>query len=214
MPEALQPDVYYHIYNRANGSEKLFLQDEHYRYFLKRYKELVVPVVHSLAYCLMPNHFHFLVRIKSQEKIEKLMVLKAEKSKNSKTLRGYETLAELERQERISRFISQQWAHFFNGYTQAFNKDQNRMGSLFMRNYKRKVVKDEDYLRKLIHYVHYNPVKAGLTSDLEAWKFSSYKTILSGSPTILEREEVISFFDDIENFRYCHNMPPKISGIG
>ncbi len=37
----LQPESFYHIYIRANGSENLFRKDENYRYFLKQWvKEL------------------------------------------------------------------------------------------------------------------------------------------------------------------------------
>lgn len=60
----LQPGFYYHIYNHANGSENLFLNDENYNFFLKRYTSYIMPVDDTFAYCLMPNHIHFLVRIK------------------------------------------------------------------------------------------------------------------------------------------------------
>ena len=39
--EVLQPDTFYHIYNRANGSEKLFITDENYVFFLRKYKEYI-----------------------------------------------------------------------------------------------------------------------------------------------------------------------------
>lgn len=60
----LEPQNTYHIYNRANGSEKLFLSDENYRYFLKKYNEYVSPIVDTFCYCLMSNPFHFLIRVK------------------------------------------------------------------------------------------------------------------------------------------------------
>lgn len=61
----LNPGCIYHIYNRAIGSEKLFLNNENYSFFLKRYRHFISPVADTFCYCLMPNHFHFLVRIKS-----------------------------------------------------------------------------------------------------------------------------------------------------
>ena len=60
----LSQDCFYHIYNRANGNEKLFASDDNYIYFLKQYNYYISPIAKTFAYCLMPNHFHFLVQIK------------------------------------------------------------------------------------------------------------------------------------------------------
>ena len=55
---------YYHIYNRAVGSERLFYSPENYRFFLRKSGQYLNEVFDFLCYCLMPNHFHFLVRVK------------------------------------------------------------------------------------------------------------------------------------------------------
>ena len=63
----LQPSTYYHLYNRANGDEKLFKEYENYRFFLSRWARYVEPIASTYAYCLMPNHIHFLIRTREQE---------------------------------------------------------------------------------------------------------------------------------------------------
>lgn len=63
------PGYTYHVYNRANGNEKLFLSNEK-RYFLEKYTIYISPIADTFCYCLMPNHFHFLIRIKNEEKIK------------------------------------------------------------------------------------------------------------------------------------------------
>ena len=63
-PVLLQPGRYYHIYNRGNNRENLFLEERNYRHFLKLYARYVAPVADTYAYCLLKNHFHLLVRIK------------------------------------------------------------------------------------------------------------------------------------------------------
>ena len=75
--EVLETDSFYHIYNRANGNEKLFVNAGNYEYFLKRYDYYITPIADTFAYCLMPNHFHFLARIKNDKEI---------------TYQGFETL--------------------------------------------------------------------------------------------------------------------------
>jgi REP element-mobilizing transposase RayT len=61
----------YHIYKLANGSENLFREEENYRFFLQQFQKHLLGVVDPYAYCLMPNHFHFLIQIKtgSNEKL-------------------------------------------------------------------------------------------------------------------------------------------------
>jgi len=188
----LQPEGTYHIYNRAVGDDILFKSEDNFRFFLSRYGKYISPVADTFCYCLMPNHFHFLIRIKDH-----------------KTLNSFFNENEINVENRIS----QQFSNLFNSYTKAYNKQNNRIGSLFMKPFKRKVVKDEQYLKKVVHYIHYNPVSASLAKKLEGWKFSSFRSIISKNKTRLCRQELISWFDDVENFVFCHSQPPSETGI-
>ena len=195
----LIPDGAYHIYNRANGNERLYFSDQNYHYFLEKYNQYISHIADTFCFCLMPNHFHFLVRIKSEESLN-------ETFKVSENLEG---------------LLSKQFSNFFNGYAKAFNKQQGRKGSLFMHTFKRKRITDERYLRKLVHYIHFNPKEAGLVKKIEEWKFSSYNSIagltLTGFETLseleLKKEEVLDWFEDKENFIYCHKLQPTETGI-
>lgn len=68
----LEPNKYYHLYNRSNNQELLFRNRENYLYFLSKYRYYMEGFFITLAYCLMPNHFHFLIQIKSCSDIIKL----------------------------------------------------------------------------------------------------------------------------------------------
>ena len=58
-----ESEKYYHVYNRGNNKEDLFRSSDNYHYFLQKWKTYISPHTSTLAYCLMPNHFHFLVQI-------------------------------------------------------------------------------------------------------------------------------------------------------
>jgi putative transposase len=59
----------FHVYNRTNNKEKLFLTDENRLFFLKRNKEIVGSFADTYCWNLLPNHFHLLIRIKSEKLI-------------------------------------------------------------------------------------------------------------------------------------------------
>ena len=127
---------FYHVYNRGNNREQIFFNRENYRYFLVKFAEYLCGVLDVYAYCLLPNHFHFLVRIKEN-------------------LAGLEDLQGLGT-ERCP--VSQQFSNFFNAYAKAINKQENRTGSLFQRNFKHILIDKEAYLYQVIYYIHRNPV--------------------------------------------------------
>ena len=197
----LETEKYYHVYNHGNSKDNIFLNEANYMFFLNKFNKYISPIAHTLAYCLMPNHFHFLIQIKSKNIINKAFTKTDNKTRKvSKTLRVYST----------TEIITQQFSNFFNSYTKAFNKQNNRMGSLFLDNFKRKNIDTEDYLKRTIIYIHQNPVNHGFCKNVDNWKFSSYNSIISDKSTNLKREEVISLFEDVDNFIYCHKIDPDI----
>jgi putative transposase len=54
---------YYHIYNRGAGRQSIFRQDENYLYLLRLLRQVLIECqLTMIAYCLLPNHYHWLVR--------------------------------------------------------------------------------------------------------------------------------------------------------
>ena len=58
---------YYHFFNRTNNEELLFKSESDYEVFLRRYRRGPAAFVSTIAYCLMPTHFHFLIRITTND---------------------------------------------------------------------------------------------------------------------------------------------------
>ena len=187
--QKLIPGNFYHVYNRAIANESLFLNDDNYMYFLSKFSKYIVPIAETICYCLMGNHFHFLIRIKDEKDLK---FFKNKAIQKSKTLEN---------------ILSQQFSNLFNTYAQAFNKQQKRKGSLFMKNYNRLLISDELYIRKLILYIHYNPIDSGLVNNLNDWKYSSFRLLSKGFKDANCSYNAITYFNDLENFVYCHSNP-------
>lgn len=99
----LEPGATYHVFNHANGFENLFVNEGNYGYFLRKYAEHVPPVATTLAYCLMPNHIHLMVRIKPADELPDSLKLSGSCDPKK---------------------ISKQFGNLFSAYAQAFNKQQ------------------------------------------------------------------------------------------
>ena len=81
------------------------------------------------------------------------------------------------------------------------------MGSLFMKNFKRKEVDSDKYFLQLVHYIHMNPVAARMVEKLSDWEFSSYLKLISDHTTFLQREKILELFGGRENFVQVHSRP-------
>lgn len=154
----------YHIYNRGNNKQTLFFNRENYIYFLQKIRTHIRPHCEILSYCLMPNHFHFLIY--SDERTV-LPVLQLEAVARVATSQNHKTA------------FSEGWRIALSSYTQAINKQEQRTGSLFTQNTKSKQVSDDwmslDYRHCCFSYIHQNPVFGGLVEKAEDWEFSSFK---------------------------------------
>ena len=129
----------YHVFNRGCNKEKIFFNEGNYIYLtqkiMKTYEKYKVQII---SYCLMPNHYHFLVKQDSDIPIS-------------------------------------EWIRvMFIGYVQAVNIQQNRSGTLFEGRAKHILVDKQNYLIHLSRYIHLNPVKAGLVSTPDDWKYSNF----------------------------------------
>jgi REP element-mobilizing transposase RayT len=154
------PGRYYHVYNRGVDRQPIFASEENYRFLLRRAKRYLKAYdLAVIAYCLMPNHYHLLLRP--------------------------------EEDDALSRFIQR----LFNSYTQAFNKQERRSGTLFEGRAKSILVDDERYVLHLCRYIHLNPVKAQLVKHPGEWLYSNYLEWVGERPGILvDRDFVQAYF--------------------
>lgn len=186
--EPLLADSFYHVYNRGINGEDIFKEERNYQFFLNKYAQFVTPVAHTYSYCLLKNHFHLLIRTKSESEIREY----------------YKGLGSKYEGKTIWWLISNAFASLFKSYAQAINIANSRTGGLFEEPFRRIVIDSDAYYSELIFYIHHNPQKHRFVVDFRDYIYSSYHSHLSDLPTLLMREEVLSWFGGKKNFELSH----------
>jgi REP element-mobilizing transposase RayT len=179
MPTNPTPLVFgnfYHIFNRGNNHENVFLQERNYTYFMELWWKYTFQIAETYAYCLLKNHFHAAVFIKNKEDLKGIKL------------------------KEPSRYF----ANCFNAYTRGVNNATGRSGALFERPFERIPVTDERYLMRLIVYVHQNPQKHKFVNDFRDWGYSSYHELIGDVPTRLQRDKMMELFGSREDFIRIH----------
>ncbi len=220
---------YYHIYNRGNNGETIFRTAENYRYFLELYARHIDPVATTVAFCLLPNHFHFLNYMRTEEEQKSWQLspspgrlLTREGGQGCQLLESWQPCPP-----------SRAFKNLFIAYSMAFSIRYQRTGSLFQKPFKRRLVDSDLYFVALVRYIHRNPERHGLIADFRDWPWSSYGAILgegagsgSGSemPSFekmaslslslsLERDDVLARFGGRAAFIALHETEPDERSI-
>ena len=127
----------------------------------------------TLAYCLLPNHFHLLIRINETSDLESL---------------------------------HNDFRRFFIRYSKAINNQEDRMGSLFMKPYKRKEIDSNSYLAQIVTYIHLNPWLHVKSRNYEEYKWSSYQVYLLLNDNRIETNTLLTWFGNQEAFEKFHQQ--------
>ena len=176
-----------HVFGHAVPRSDLFETDRDYRFFLKKFYSYLSDILDTFCYCLLPNHFHFLVRVKN----------------------GFPLLT----QDDCTKVVSERFRRLFISYSMSFNAVNNRRGSLFERPFKRKLVGSGDHLEYLVYYIHHNPEKHHLIKEFRDYLWSSYKALRLGYETPLCDSELLRWFGGWEGFVQFHEEEQSVSKI-
>lgn len=188
MPSDISPLAFgnfYHIYNRGNNRENVFIQVRNYAYFMELWWKYTFQIAETYAYCLLKNHFHALVYIKNEGDVPGLKVKEP----------------------------SQYFSNLFNAYARGVNIATGRTGALFERPFERIPVTNDAYFLRLVMYIHQNPQKHNFVDDFRDWNHSSYHELLTNTPTRLQREKLIGAFGSKEDFIRLHLETQPLEGF-
>ncbi|MFT6197890.1 MAG: REP element-mobilizing transposase RayT [Nonlabens sp.] len=70
MKDRIESDRCYHIFNQAHGMIDLFKESRNYPFFIDKMEKHLTPVCEILAFCLMKNHFHLVIKTREIEESE------------------------------------------------------------------------------------------------------------------------------------------------
>ena len=190
----------YHIYNQGNNRQKIFFNRENYFFFLGKMKEYILPYADIMAWCLMPNHFHWMVYVRETD------IFRSRGATQSRT----PTIS-----DNIS--FNKSIGILLASYTRAINNQENITGSLFREKTKAECLTafngitpsfyntefgtimnipdpEKEYPQICFNYIHNNPVKAGLVKSAEDWEFSSCQDICGmRNGKLINRERINEF---------------------
>ncbi len=199
-----ESDGIYHIYNQGNNRKVIFYNRENYLFFLRKIRTHILPFADILAWCLMPNHFHFMVEVKSV--VIDGVTLTGGASRAMIASRGA-TLSRTPISPSIPSStpndisLNQSIGIMLASYTRAINLQENTTGSLFRQKTKaiclneikgissnwytsfgvtflNVYISEYQYPQACFNYIHANPVKAGLVKKGEDWEFSSWRDLI------------------------------------
>jgi putative transposase len=156
------PNEIYHVYNRGNNKQTIFFNDDNYIFFLNKLRKEWKLHCEILCYCLMPNHFHFML------------------VPNEEACKAIHLGDKLTHLQNFSKIIGKT----LSSYTKAINIQNNTMGNLFQKKTKSKCLSEiestqikftaRDYALSCFHYIHQNPLQANLVKELNQWRYSSF----------------------------------------
>jgi putative transposase len=180
-----QKGYLYHIYNQGNNRQKIFFHPKNYLFFLNKTRTYLLPYADVLAWCLMPNHFHFMVLVKeiAADRMSSDRMTMSHPITNNKTS------------------FNNSIAIMLRSYTRAINNQEKRSGSLFKAHTKAICLNcpkgitpswfsdngitrmnisnvERAYPQICFNYIHQNPVKSGIVKKAQDWEFSSIKDYL------------------------------------
>ncbi len=196
----------YHIYNQGNNRQRIFFKEENYLFFLKKIKTHVAPFADVLAWCLMPNHFHLMVRVNEVEMPAYAIIGGATQSRTpNNTTPNSNTTAKITN-------LNKEIGILLASYTRAIQKQENITGTLFRQKTKAECLTcnegitpsfynsrsgtiiptenpEKEYPQVCFNYIHQNPVKAGFVKNAQEWEFSSCLDIMGfRNGTLINRE--------------------------
>lgn len=200
---AFYPQAYYHLVFKSIDGVALFNTGENRKFFLEKFSLFLHPFCSCLAYCLLDNHVHFIVQVKSLETINNFILLT---TPETRTVSMRKCLESPNKEELIDEILERQVNRFMTSYANAYNNKFSRKGNLFQSPFRRIEIKEDAHLQQAIIYTHANAQKHGIVKDFKDYKYSSYWEVINKYSANVQANEVLRFFEGKDQFIKIHQL--------
>jgi putative transposase len=171
----------YHIYNRGNNSQPIFFSIENYLFFLKKVRTHLLQHVDILAWCLMPNHFHFMVYVNEVEVEVGDLPEERIGQMNQSSISEQVTESEIGDAVRSSEQVTESHQLTQKNKSHQFTKKRllNDSISILLRSYTRAIQKQNKITGSLFQHRSKAICLTEINGITPAWFQSGYGTIIN-----------------------------------
>lgn len=197
------PNEYYHIYNRGNNKQTIFLENRDWARFLFLILYLQSPVNFPQIGRFISNYFKyqdFKIR-REQNKIKEIIKNRYVELIAFALMPNHFHIAVKENQEKgLSRYMQK----IQNAYTKYFNVKYEKFGHLFQGPFRAVHIKSNEQLLYLSTYIHRNPKEMSQWANREhLYPWSSYQDYISKNrwEEILKTDLIINQFNNSKEYK-------------
>jgi len=194
-------EKFYHIYNHASNIDNLFEEESDCVNFLVKFDKYFGSYFDVLAYCLMPNHYHFVVKVKSCDSLAINQI-----KSDSKAISAFQN-NEIE----LNELLQDQFRRFHSSVALKHNIKYKRKGQLFLNRHKHILLPIHKVIEKIC-YVHHNPIHHGFCIDYSDWKFSSFNTYKNKLTSKICKSTTLRLTNGLSKFIEIHDTYKKNFG--
>ena len=183
---SFKANAFYHLYLSGEHPHVLFESASAYEQFLQAYATLITPVADTYAYCLLPNHFHFFIRVRTLREQVRRWVEAGQAEANFRP-----------------KLPQSQFDSLFTPYRAQLQTAPTTIE-----------VTQRQHFTYLIRYIHQNPTLHNVCDNFRDWRYSSYLAILSGHNTRIPTKIVMRWFHSVDWFEELHWEMQDITQLG
>ena len=206
-------DAYYHLISRTVGGEFYIgdIEKEKLLKIIKTFSRLYF--VKVIGFCIMDNHFHLIVKSETNDKYSDVEIVRRVRRyyrDNKKILTSFDISCYRKKLEDISDYMKSIKVSF----TRWYNRINERKGYLWGDRFKSVLIESGESLLNTLAYVDLNPIRAGVVSVPEDYRWSSIGYRFGNR----DREGFLTFegvfeSDDKNAFNYYRELVYKAGGI-
>ena len=170
----------YHVFNRTSAKQLMFRNPGNNIFFLEKFNQYLGSYVEVLSWCLIPNHFHFLIRIKEAD-----------------------DMPPLPEDKDLHTILTRKFKNFFISYSMSLKKMFDLPGNVFAQKYKHVRLYTEKDVRYVLLYIHRNPQHHGV-GEWQTYLWSSYPQLMVSSEKDEKVRFVLGLFGGRDGFEKAH----------